>query len=64
MGLVRGLTDEPIAKICAIADGLVQFDVLRIPFRPMVGVIAVAPAGEAMATAMSAATAAIATATG
>jgi amidase len=51
MGLVRDLTDEPIAKICGIADGFVHFDALRIPIRPMVGVIAVAPSGEPSATA-------------
>jgi amidase len=51
MGLVRDLVDEPIAKICTIQDGFVQFDGLRIPIRPMVGVIAVAPAGEPWASA-------------
>ncbi len=51
MGLVRDLTSVPIAKICTIVDGFVAFDALRIPIRPMVGVIAVAPAGEPWATA-------------
>lgn len=51
MGLVRGLVDEPLAKMCAVADGMVQFDELRLPVRPMVGVVAVAPAGEPWATA-------------
>lgn len=51
MGLVRDLTTEPLAKICPVADGVVHFGELRIPVRPMVGVIAVAPAGEPMATA-------------
>lgn len=50
MGLVRDLMDEPIAKICPVEDGLIRFDGLRIPIRPMVGVIAVAPAGEPVGT--------------
>lgn len=50
-GLVRGLVNEPIAKIVPVLDGVVHFDKLRFPVRPMIGVMATAPAGEAIGTA-------------
>jgi amidase len=50
MGLVRGLVNEPVAKICPVADGLIHFGDLRLPVRPMIGVLATAPADEAIAT--------------
>lgn len=45
MGISHGKVAEPVAKICKVRDGLVEFDDLRFPIAPMVGVIAVAPAG-------------------
>jgi amidase len=51
MGLVRDLTAEPLASICTVEDGHVRLGDLRFRLRPMVGVIAVAPAGEPWATA-------------
>lgn len=51
MGIVRGLSPKPIAKMCEVRDGQVDFGDLRLPVRPMVGVIGVAPAGEAIGTA-------------
>lgn len=50
MGIMRGLSPKPIAKICEVANGVVRFGDLRFPVRPMVGVIGVAPAGEAIGT--------------
>jgi amidase len=51
MGIIRGLSPTPIAKMCEVRDGEVGFGDLRIPTRPMVGVIGVAPAGEPIGTA-------------
>jgi amidase len=51
MGLVRGLVNEPVAKICPVEDGEIHFGDLRLPVRPMIGVLATAPAGEAIGTA-------------
>lgn len=51
MGLVRGLVNEPVAKVCPVADGLIHFGGLRLAVRPMIGVLATAPADEAIATA-------------
>jgi amidase len=51
MGIIRGLSPKPIARICEVREGLVHFGELRFPVRPMVGVIGVAPAGEAIGTA-------------
>jgi amidase len=50
MGIIRGLSAKPIAKICEVRGGEVHFGSLRFPVRPMVGVIGVAPAGEAIGT--------------
>jgi amidase len=50
-GLVRGLVNAPVAKILQVADGNITFDGLRFPARPMIGVMATAPAGEPIATA-------------
>jgi amidase len=51
MGVVRDLSAKPIAKICKVENGFIHFGALRIPVRPMVGVIGVAPAGDAIGTA-------------
>ena len=50
-GLVRDLVNEPIAKILPVKDGVIHFDNLRFPVRPMIGVVATAPAGEPIGTA-------------
>jgi amidase len=50
-GLVRGLVNAPVAKVCPVEDGLIHFGDLRLPVRPMIGVLATAPADEAIATA-------------
>lgn len=51
MGIVRGLSPKPIARMCEVRDGMVAFGALSFPVRPMVGVIGVAPGGEAIGTA-------------
>jgi amidase len=50
-GLVLGLVNRPVAKVCPVVDGHIHFGDLRLPVRPMVGVLATAPAGEAIGTA-------------
>lgn len=50
MGLVQGLVNEVTARICPVADGVIAFGDLRLPVRPMIGVMATAPAGEGIAT--------------
>lgn len=50
-GLVRNLVNQPVAKIVPVEDGMIAFDKLRIPVRPMIGVMATAPAGAAIGTA-------------
>jgi amidase len=50
-GLVRNLVNAPIAKIVQVRDGVVAFDRLRFPVRPMIGVMATAPADAPIGTA-------------
>jgi amidase len=50
-GILRGLSPRPLARMCPVRDGEVHFGGLRFPVRPMVGVLGVAPAGEAIGTA-------------
>ncbi|MBI1775520.1 MAG: acetamidase/formamidase family protein [Proteobacteria bacterium] len=51
VGLVQGLVNRTEAKILPVIDGEVHFDGLRLPTRPMIGVMATAPAGESIGTA-------------
>ncbi|MBM3491603.1 MAG: acetamidase [Alphaproteobacteria bacterium] len=50
MGLVTGLVNQPTAKICPVIDGVIHFDRLRLPARPMIGVMATAPLGDGIAS--------------
>ena len=50
-GLVRGLVNRPAAKIVNVRDGTIEFDKLRFPVRPMIGVMATAPDGAPIGTA-------------
>ncbi|MBM3523071.1 MAG: acetamidase [Alphaproteobacteria bacterium] len=50
-GLVRNLVNQPVAKIVPVRDGTIEFDRLRFPVRPMIGVMATAPAGAPIGTA-------------
>ncbi|KAA0971947.1 hypothetical protein FPY71_02140 [Aureimonas fodinaquatilis] len=52
MGITHGKVEKPIAKICRVVAGEVLFDDLRFPVSPMVGVIAVAPAGGPISPAL------------
>ena len=49
LGLVQGLVEQDTAKIVTVREGFVHFDQLKLPIHPMVGVIATAPAREAIA---------------
>jgi amidase len=49
-GLLTGLVNRTEAKVLPVRDGRVHFGHLRLPIRPMIGVMATAPA-EAIATA-------------
>jgi amidase len=50
-GLVQGLVNDTLTKMLPVKDGQVHFDTLRLPVRPMIGVMATAPAEEAIGTA-------------
>jgi amidase len=50
-GLVQGLVNATLTKMLPVIDGQVHFDALRLPIRPMIGVMATAPADEAIGTA-------------
>ena len=50
-GVFPDMVERPVARICDIADGAIGFGDLRVPLRPMVGVIATAPDGEPVGTA-------------
>ncbi|MET3927126.1 acetamidase/formamidase family protein [Devosia sp. 2618] len=52
MGISHGKVSDPVAKVCRIESGYVVFDDLRFPIAPMVGVIAVAPAGGPVSPAL------------
>jgi len=50
-GLVRNLVNAPVAKIVEVHDGMIAFDQLRFPVRPMIGVLATATAGAPIGSA-------------
>jgi amidase len=50
-GVIPDLVERPLARICPVVDGIVHFGDLRLPVRPMIGVIATAPSGEPRGTA-------------
>ncbi len=50
-GVLPEMVARPAARLCRIVDGAVEFGALRLPLRPMVGVIATAPDGEPVGTA-------------
>jgi amidase len=45
-GTIPDMVDRAVARICRIEDGVMHFGALRVPVRPMIGVIATAPRGE------------------
>jgi amidase len=50
-GVLPDMVERPVARICPIVDGFLHFGALRVPIRPMIGVIATAPPGEPQGTA-------------
>lgn len=50
-GVLPGMVERPVARICPVVDGAIQFGSLRVPLRPMIGVIATAPDGDPVGTA-------------
>ncbi len=50
-GLVQGVVNRTLTKMLPVIDGQVHFDALRLPVRPMIGVMATAPADDAIGTA-------------
>ena len=51
IGLLAHLSKQAATRVMPIRDGLIHFsDTIRLPIRPMIGVIGVAPAGEGIAT--------------
>jgi amidase len=50
-GLLQGVVNRTETKMLPVIDGQVHFDTLRLPIRPMIGVMATAPAEEAIGTA-------------
>jgi amidase len=49
-GVIADMVERPIAGLCPIVDGVLHFGDPRLPIRPMIGVIATAPAGEPLGT--------------
>lgn len=50
-GTIPDMVERPVARICRIEAGMLHFGALRLPIRPMIGVIATAPRGEPQGTA-------------
>jgi amidase len=50
-GVLRDIIERPVARMCSVADGHVQVCGIRLPVRPMIGVLATAPSGEPRGTA-------------
>jgi len=50
-GVIPEMVAKPVARFAEVKDGAIDFAGVRLPLRPMVGVIATAPAGEPIGTA-------------
>jgi amidase len=50
-GVIADMVERPVARFADVKDGAIDFAGVRLPLRPMVGVIATAPDGEAIGTA-------------
>jgi amidase len=51
LGVCQGSVQAPVTKVCRIRDGQIEFtSSIRLPVRPMVGVIATAPEGRSFPT--------------
>ena len=42
-GVIADMVERPIARLCPVVDNAIHFGDLRLPVRPMIGVIATAP---------------------
>ena len=50
-GVIRGVVERPVARFADVKDGAIDFAGVRLPLRPMIGVIATAPDREPVGTA-------------
>jgi len=50
-GVIADMVERPVARFAEVRDGAIDFAGVRLPLRPMVGVIATAPDGEPIGTA-------------
>jgi amidase len=50
-GVIADMVERPLARLCRVVDNTIHFGDLRLPARPMIGVIATAPSGEPRGTA-------------
>ena len=50
-GVIPDMVEQPVARFADVTDGAIDFAGVRLPLRPMVGVIATAPDGEPIGTA-------------
>jgi len=50
-GVLQDFLERPVARMCTVSDGHVEVCGIRLPVRPMIGVIATAPNGESRGTA-------------
>ena len=50
-GVIADMVERPVARFAEVRDGAIDFAGVRLPLRPMVGVIATAPDGEPVGTA-------------
>jgi len=53
-GVLQDFLEHPVARMCTIKSGHVDVCGIKLPLRPMIGVLAVAPSGEPRGTASSA----------
>lgn len=50
-GVLRGVVERPVARFADVTGGVIDFAGVRLPLRPMIGVIATAPDGDPVGTA-------------
>jgi amidase len=51
LGVCQSQVKAPVTKVCRIRDGVIEFSPsIRLPVRPMIGVLATAPAGRSFPT--------------
>jgi amidase len=50
-GVFADMVERPVARLCPVVNSMLHFGELRLPVRPMIGVIGTAPNGEPQGTA-------------